>query len=48
MGQVAARILLQRIRGQATFPDAVPILPELVIRESTCPPGPRRNRVRRP
>jgi LacI family transcriptional regulator len=38
MGQVAARILLQRIRGQATFPDAVPILPELVIRESTCPP----------
>jgi DNA-binding LacI/PurR family transcriptional regulator len=48
MGQVAARILLQRIRGQATFPDAVPILPELVIRESTCPPGPRRNRARRP
>ena len=48
MGQVAARILLQRIRGQATFPDAVPILPELVIRESTSPPGPRRNRVRRP
>jgi len=41
MGQVAARILLQRIRGQATFPDSVPILPELVIRESTCPPGPR-------
>jgi DNA-binding LacI/PurR family transcriptional regulator len=47
MGQVAARILLQRIRGQATFPDAVPILPELVIRESTCPPGPRRPRGRR-
>jgi LacI family transcriptional regulator len=38
MGKVAARILLQRIRGQATFPDSVPILPELVIRESTCPP----------
>jgi LacI family transcriptional regulator len=38
MGAVAARILLQRIRGQATFPDAVPILPELVARESTCPP----------
>jgi LacI family transcriptional regulator len=38
MGGVAARILLQRMRGQATFPDAVPILPELVIRESTCPP----------
>jgi LacI family transcriptional regulator len=42
MGKVAARILLQRIRGQATFPDTVPILPELVIRESTCPPRPRR------
>lgn len=45
MGAVAARILLQRIRGQATFPDAVPIHPELVIRESTCPPRPRRPRV---
>ena len=47
MGAVAARILLQRIRGQATFPDAVPILPELVIRESTCPPCPRRPRNKR-
>jgi LacI family transcriptional regulator len=47
MGQVAARILLQRIRGQATFPDSVPIFPELVIRESTCPPGPRRGRGKR-
>ncbi|MGA2673000.1 MAG: LacI family DNA-binding transcriptional regulator [Terracidiphilus sp.] len=47
MGSVAARILLQRIRSQATFPDAVPILPELVIRESTAPPGPRRARVKR-
>ena len=47
MGGVAARILLQRIRGQATFPDSVPILPELVIRDSTCPPGPRRGRNRR-
>ncbi len=45
MGAVAARILLQRIRGQATFPDIVPIHPELVIRESTCPPPPSR-RVR--
>jgi LacI family transcriptional regulator len=35
MGTVAARILLQRIRGTETFPGAVPILPELVIREST-------------
>jgi LacI family transcriptional regulator len=47
MGSVAARILLQRIRAQATFPDAVPILPELVIRESTAPPGPRRARAKR-
>ena len=47
MGTVAARILLQRIRGQATFPDAVPIHPEIVIRESTCPPNPRRIRTKR-
>jgi LacI family transcriptional regulator len=47
MGVVAARILLQRIRGQATFPRTVPILPELIIRESTCPPGPGRTRSKR-
>jgi DNA-binding LacI/PurR family transcriptional regulator len=47
MGKVAARILLQRIRGQATFPDIVPIHPELVIRESTCPPSPKRPRLKR-
>jgi DNA-binding LacI/PurR family transcriptional regulator len=47
MGAVAARILLQRIRGQATFPDVVPIHPELVIRESTCPPNPKRARSKR-
>jgi DNA-binding LacI/PurR family transcriptional regulator len=47
MGAVAARILLQRIRGQATFPDIVPIHPELVIRESSCPPNPKRNRSKR-
>jgi LacI family transcriptional regulator len=47
MGMVAARILLQRIRGQATFPATVPILPELVIRESTCPPNLRRGRGKR-
>jgi DNA-binding LacI/PurR family transcriptional regulator len=47
MGVVAARILLQRIRGQAEFPDAVPILPELVIRESTCPPNPKRTRAKK-
>ena len=47
MGVTAARILLRRIRGQATFPDFVPIHPELVIRESTCPPNPKRTRARR-
>ncbi|MDR3738587.1 MAG: LacI family DNA-binding transcriptional regulator [Terracidiphilus sp.] len=47
MGTVAARILLQRIRGQATFPDIVPIDPELVIRESTCPPNLKRVRGKR-
>jgi LacI family transcriptional regulator len=47
MGTVAARILLQRIRGQASFPDVVPIHPELVIRESTCPPNPKRARAKR-
>ncbi|HWE85619.1 MAG TPA: LacI family DNA-binding transcriptional regulator [Terracidiphilus sp.] len=47
IGIVAARILLQRIRGQASFPDVVPIHPELVIRESTCPPG-ARPRTKRP
>jgi LacI family transcriptional regulator len=47
MGMVAARILLQRIRGQATFPDSVSILPELVIRESTSPPSPKRGRSKK-
>jgi LacI family transcriptional regulator len=42
MGIMAARILLQRIRGQEIFPDTVPILPELVIRESTAAPHSRR------
>lgn len=47
MGVAAARILLQRIRGQEEFPDSVPIIPELVIRESTSPPSPRRGRVKK-
>ncbi len=46
MGSTAARILLQRIRGQASFPDFVSIHPELIIRESTCPPNPKR-KIRR-
>jgi len=41
IGVVASRILLQRIRGQASFPDSVPIQPELVVRESTAAPSPR-------
>ena len=45
MGAAAARILLQRIRGQATFRGVVPIHPALVIRESTCPPNPKRARA---
>lgn len=46
MGTVAARVLLQRIRGQEAFPDVLPIMPELVIRESTCPPrAPKVKRV---
>jgi LacI family transcriptional regulator len=47
MGNVAARILLQRIRAQATFPDSVAILPELVIRESTSAPNQRRIGLKR-
>jgi LacI family transcriptional regulator len=38
LGVVAARILLERIRGQEVCQDIVPILPELVIRESTGSP----------
>ncbi|MFP5204878.1 MAG: LacI family DNA-binding transcriptional regulator [Acidobacteriota bacterium] len=39
MGKMAARILLKRVRGQNSLPHAVPVMPELVIRESTCPPS---------
>ena len=44
MGAIAARTLLARIRGQESLTDVVPILPELVIRESTCPPGAKRGK----
>lgn len=44
MGAVAAHTLLKRIRGLETIPLVTPILPELVIRESTCPPNPDRTR----
>jgi LacI family transcriptional regulator len=42
MGATAAKILLRRIRAQGTDPETVPVLPELIIRESTLPPSPRR------
>jgi LacI family transcriptional regulator len=42
MGAAAARILLRRIRALGTDPDTVPVIPELIIRESTQPPKPRR------
>lgn len=45
MGKMAARILLQRIRGHEVFPHAMPVLPELVIRESTCPPASEQKRT---
>ena len=38
MGATAAKILLRRIRAQGVDPEMVPVLPELVIRESTLPP----------
>ncbi|MBW4026640.1 MAG: LacI family transcriptional regulator [Acidobacteria bacterium] len=44
MGMTAARLLLQRLqmeRGESKreAPDQVTIVPELIIRESTCPPA---------
>jgi LacI family transcriptional regulator len=39
MGNTAARILLERIRGLREFQETVPIVPELIIRESTMPPN---------
>lgn len=44
MGATAARILLRRIRGLLGDPDTVPVIPELIIRESTQPPIVRRVR----
>jgi LacI family transcriptional regulator len=42
MGNTAAKMLLQRIRGQQEHRDEVSIVPELIIRESTLPPNPER------
>jgi LacI family transcriptional regulator len=47
MGTIAARVLLQRVRGQNSVPQMLPVLPELVIRESTCPPPEKPNRTKR-
>jgi len=47
MGRIAARILLERVRGQAAAPRTLPVLPELVIRESTCPPADKPSRSKR-
>jgi DNA-binding LacI/PurR family transcriptional regulator len=44
MGATAAKILLRRIRAQGSDPETVPVLPELVIRESTLPPRVTRQR----
>ncbi|HTX41226.1 MAG TPA: LacI family DNA-binding transcriptional regulator [Acidobacteriaceae bacterium] len=44
MGNTAAQILLDRIRGAREHPDEVPIVPELIIRESTAPANPHRAR----
>jgi LacI family transcriptional regulator len=43
MGVTAARILLERLRGKKDYPEQVAIVPELIIRESTLPPNPRRS-----
>jgi DNA-binding LacI/PurR family transcriptional regulator len=42
MGTTAARILLDRLRKQKDYPDHIAIVPELIIRESTLPPNPKR------
>jgi LacI family transcriptional regulator len=47
MGTIAARILLQRVRGESAVPQTLSVLPELVIRESTCPPSEKPNRTKR-
>jgi LacI family transcriptional regulator len=42
MGTTAARMLLQRLRGLKDYPEQIAIVPELIIRESTLPPNPKR------
>ena len=43
MGDLAARTLLRRIKHGETEPEEIMVQPELVVRESTCPP-PRETR----
>jgi LacI family transcriptional regulator len=47
MGTIAARTLLQRVRGELAVPHEILVLPELVIRESTCPPSEKQDRAKR-
>jgi DNA-binding LacI/PurR family transcriptional regulator len=47
MGTLAAHTLLQRVRGETQIPRVFPVLPELVIRGSTFPPGEKQERVKR-
>ncbi|HEX5233876.1 MAG TPA: LacI family DNA-binding transcriptional regulator [Silvibacterium sp.] len=42
MGTTSAKILLDRLRGKKDYPEQVAIVPELIIRESTMPPNPKR------
>ncbi len=42
MGTSSARLLLDRLRGAKDYPDQLAIVPELIIRESTMPPNPKR------
>jgi LacI family transcriptional regulator len=43
MGTLAARTLLQRVRGKEEPLPVLTVLPELIIRESTCPPPKKSN-----
>lgn len=42
MGTTSARTLLERLRGAKEYPEQIAIVPELIIRESTMPPNPKR------
>src|SRR5579885_2975616 len=39
MGEIAARILLQRLQGFKNYPEEFAVPPELIIRETTVPPS---------